>query len=142
MSDNARSRAWFRLAAIYFVAAVAMGIVMGATGDHALTPVHAHLNLLGWVSMALFGLIGMLYPRTVEGPVATAQFWLHNLGVPVMLGALALRIKGHAAAEPAVGVASIAVGIGALLFAWLVLTRLGTQAVAGGAGERAQAASR
>ncbi|MGF6674372.1 hypothetical protein [Paraburkholderia tuberum] len=37
MTDNARSRAWFRVAVVYFAAAVALGIVMGASGDHTLT---------------------------------------------------------------------------------------------------------
>lgn len=139
MTDNPRSRAWFRVAVVYFVVAVALGIAMGASGDHTLAAVHAHLNLLGWVSMVLFALVGMAHPRTIEGPLATAQFWLHNLGVPVMLGALALRLKGYAAVDPVIGVASVVVGVGAALFAWLVLTRIGTQAAAGtgrGAGKQ------
>ena len=82
---------------------------------------HAHLNLLGWVSMA--------HPAVTQGPLATAQFWLHNTGVPVMLVALALRLKGHAAAEPVVGLASVVVGASVVLFAWLVLTRVGTGGV-------------
>lgn len=128
MTDNARSRAWFRVATLYFVVAVALGIVMGASGDHTLTAVHAHINLLGWVSMTLFALIGMAYPAITEGPVATAQFWLHNTGVPVMLGALAFRLKGYTAADPVIGLASVVVGIDVALFAWLVLTRIGSQA--------------
>lgn len=123
--DNPRARAWFRLAAVYFAGGVALGVAMGATGEHALFPVHAHVNLLGWVSMALFGLIGTLHPSINEGRCATAQFWMHNVGVPVMLGALALRIRGVAAAEPLVGLASIVVGGSVLLFAWLVFTRIG-----------------
>jgi hypothetical protein len=131
MTHNARSRAWFRVAIVYFVVAVALGIVMGASGDHTLTAVHAHLNLLGWVTMTLFALIGMAHPAITEGPVATAQFWLHNIGVPVMLGALALRLKGYTAAEPVIGLASVVVGVGVVLFAWLVLTRIGAQPAAG-----------
>lgn len=130
MTDNARSRAWFRVAVVYFVLAVALGIVMGASGDHTLTAVHAHLNLLGWVTMTLFALIGMAYPAITEGPVATGQFWLHNIGVPVMLGALALRLKGYTAVEPVIGLASVVVGVGVVLFAWLVLTRIGAQPAA------------
>ena len=139
MTDNARSRAWFRVAVVYFAAAVALGIVMGASGDHTLIAVHAHLNLLGWVTMALFALIGMAHPAITEGAVATAQFWLHNIGVPVMLGALALRLKGYAAADAVIGLASVVVGIGVALFAWLVLTRVGAEpaaSAASGAGAR------
>jgi hypothetical protein len=62
-----------------------------------------------------------------EGRVAAVQFWMHNIGVPAMLVALTLRIKGFQAAEPMVGVASIAVGGSVLLFAWLVFTRIGAR---------------
>jgi len=110
MNHNPRSRAWLRLAAAYFAVGVMLGVAMGASGDHSLFPVHAHINLLGWVSMALFGLIGTVHPSINEGRVAAAQFWMHNIGVPVMLVALTLRIKGFQAAEPMVGVASIVVG--------------------------------
>jgi drug/metabolite transporter superfamily protein YnfA len=124
MNSNPRVRAWFGLAAAYFAVGVMFGVAMGASGDHSMAPVHAHINLLGWVSMALFGLIGTLHPSICEGRVAAAHFWMHNLGVPLMLGALALRLKGVAAAEPVIGAASIVVGVSALLFAWLVFTRV------------------
>ncbi len=124
MTCNARSRAWLRIAVIYFTVAVALGIQMGASGDHSLMAVHAHLNLLGWVSMSLFGLIGLAHPAITEGPLASCQFWFHNIGVPMMLVALAARIKGVEAAEPFVGLASVVVGLGVLLFAWMVLARL------------------
>ncbi|MBW8844323.1 MAG: hypothetical protein JF607_05045 [Burkholderiales bacterium] len=74
--------------------------------------------------MTLFALISMAHPAITKGPLATAQFWLHNIGVPVMLGALALRLKGYAEVEPVIGLASVAVGVSVGLFAWLVLTRL------------------
>lgn len=129
MNENSRARAWFCLAAAYFAVGVTLGVVMGASGDRSLVAVHAHINLLGWVSMALFGLIGAAYPPVTEGRIAGAQFWMHNIGVPVMLGALTLRLKGAQAAEPVIAVASIVVGLSALLFAWLVFTRIGTHRV-------------
>lgn len=127
MNYTPRSRTWFRLAAVYFAVGVTLGVAMGASGDHSLFPVHAHVNLLGWVSMALFGLIGTVHPSITEGRVAAVQFWMHNVGVPVMLGALALRIKGVQSAEPLIGVASIVVGCSVLLYAWLVFTRINPQ---------------
>lgn len=130
MTDNARSRAWFRMAVIYFVVAVSLGLVMGGTGDHSLLAVHAHLNLLGWVSMSLFGLIGMAYPTITQGRIANWQFWLHNIGTPMMLAALAAQIKGVGGVDPLLGIASVMVGIAAVLFAWLVLTRSTAQRVA------------
>ncbi|MBP0110273.1 MULTISPECIES: hypothetical protein [Bradyrhizobium] len=126
MTDNPCARAWLRLAAIYFAAGVILGVVMGASGDHSLFPLHAHINLLGWVSMALFGLTAKAYPSVATGRAAGAQFWMHNVGVPVMLGALLLKLWGIKAAEPVLGAASIVVGLSVLLFAWLVITRIGT----------------
>jgi hypothetical protein len=128
MNHNPRSRAWFRLAVAYFAVGVMLGVAMGASGDHSLFPVHAHINLLGWVSMALFGLIGTAHPAITEGRVAAVQFWMHNVGVPVMLVALMLRIKGFQTAEPLIGIASIVVGCSVLLFAWLVFARIGARA--------------
>ncbi|MFJ2691557.1 hypothetical protein [Pseudomonas sp. NPDC087336] len=128
MNHTPRSRTWFRLAALYFALGVMLGVTMGASGDHSLFAVHAHINLLGWVSMALFGAIGTLHPSITEGRAAAVQFWTYNLGVPVMLGALTLRLKGVASIEPLIGVASILVGVSVLLFAWLVFSRIGVAA--------------
>jgi hypothetical protein len=128
MNNNPRSRTWFRLAALYFALGVVMGVTMGASGDHSLFAVHAHVNLLGWVSMALFGLIGTMHPLITEGRVAAVQFWTYNVGVPIMLGALTLRLKGFAAVEPLIAIASMLIGCSVLLFVWLVFSRLGVSA--------------
>ena len=141
MKHNLRSHAWFRLAAAYFVVGVMLGVGMGASGDHSLFPVHAHINLLGWVSMALFGLIGTMHPSITEGRVAATQFWMHNVSVPVMLVALTLRIKGFQAAEPFIGVASIFVGCSVLLFAWLVFARIGARSLGSGIATHEQSAT-
>jgi hypothetical protein len=131
MTDNARSRAWFRLAAVYFAIAVALGIAMGASGDHSLLAVHAHINLLGWVTMSLFGLIGLAYPEITIGRIAAWQFWLHNLGMPLMLAGLAAQLKGVPGVDPVLGIGTIAVGLAVALFAWLVLTRVAGRPLGG-----------
>ncbi|MCP2227402.1 drug/metabolite transporter superfamily protein YnfA [Pseudomonas silensiensis] len=129
MNHNPRSRTWFRLAALYFAIGVMLGVAMGASGDHSLFAVHAHINLLGWVSMALFGIIGTAHPAITEGRVAAAQFWIYNVGVPLMLGALTLRLKGFPSVEPLIGVASLLIGCSVLLFVWLVFSRIGVKTV-------------
>jgi len=42
---------WIKMAAIYLVIGILLGIHMGKSHDHTLAPVHAHINLLGWASM-------------------------------------------------------------------------------------------
>lgn len=130
MTESNRSATWLRIAVVYFVVGVTLGIVMGASGDHSLMPVHAHINLLGWVSMTLFALIGRAYPATTQGRVATLQFWLHNLGVPTLLISLAILLRGHPAIEPVVAISSMVVGVGVLLFAYKVVTSVNSAAAA------------
>jgi len=125
MNHNPRSQTWFRLAVIYFAIGVGLGVTMGASGDHSLFAVHAHVNLLGWVSMALFGLMGTVRPSITEGRIASAHFWSWNIGVPVMLGALTLRLKGFPSVEPVIAGASMLIGLSVLLFVWLVFVRIG-----------------
>ncbi|WP_236561184.1 hypothetical protein [Pontibacillus sp. HMF3514] len=47
---------FIELASIYFFIGIGLGIFMEMAHDHASMGVHAHINLVGWVSMALFGL--------------------------------------------------------------------------------------
>jgi len=109
---------YLKIAVVYFVIAVLLGICMGITQNFNFTSVHAHLNLLGWVSLALFGLIYHHYPQASETGLAKAHFWLYNLGLPVMQGGLwyMLWCGDHSLVFlPIIG--SLAVGLGVILFA-------------------------
>ncbi len=46
----------FTAAALSAVIGMCLGIFMGIAKDFTLSPVHAHLNLLGWVTLSLYGL--------------------------------------------------------------------------------------
>ena len=48
------SAAFFLSGALFLLAGVLLGGHMGKTNDYALLTVHTHLNLVGWVTMALF----------------------------------------------------------------------------------------
>jgi cbb3-type cytochrome oxidase subunit 1 len=111
------STRFLRIASVYFVVAVALGLYMGVTSQFTQVPVHAHLNLLGWVSMALFGLIYHAWPVAGETKLATWHFWLHNLSVPVFMMLLFMMLAGNAALGPAVGLVATITLIGILLFA-------------------------
>jgi hypothetical protein len=64
------------LAAILLTSGVSLGIYMGVVHDFALAPVHAHINLVGWVSSALFGIVYALYPQLQERRLAHVHFYL------------------------------------------------------------------
>jgi len=112
-----------RIAVTYWVIAVGWGIYMGATKDFAQVPVHAHLNLLGWVSLGLCGLIYAKAPHLAETKLAKVHFWLHNLGLPPLMIAVALIVNGHDdIGGPLAGIFSVVVGLAVLSFAanlWL-----------------------
>lgn len=108
---------FFKISVVYFVIAIILGIYMGIIDNFDLSPVHAHLNLLGWVSMALFGTIYHFYPAAAETKLATTHFWLHNLGLPVFQGALALSIlTGDEFYAIFTIIGSVAVVLGGILF--------------------------
>jgi len=86
---------FLKIAAIYLAIGVSMGLAMGITQKFALHPVHAHINLLGWATMALAGLIYVQFPRAAETRLAKIHFWLHNLALPVMMVGLAFLLSGH-----------------------------------------------
>lgn len=108
----------FRLSVIYLVVGMTMGMYMGMTQDFLLAPVHAHVNLLGFVVLALAGLIFAVLPDLSRTRLATAFFWLYNLGSPPALIALAFVLQGHDAfAGPVLGVTETMVWAGGALFA-------------------------
>ena len=90
-----------RIAGLYLLVGIGMGIAMGASGNFALRPVHAHLNLLGWVTLAIVGSVFKLWPQIAQARLAHAFFWTYNIALPTMLGALAFFLLGHEEVLPA-----------------------------------------
>lgn len=108
---------FLKLAALYLVLGVTLGLAMGMSQKFTLAPVHAHLGLLGWVSMALAGLIYLHHPAAAQTKLAAAHFWLHNLALPPFMAGLALVLMGEMWAGPLLGIGSAAVWLGLVLFA-------------------------
>ena len=115
---------FIKIAVLYLALGVTLGVVMGALQKFTFTPVHAHLNLLGWASLALIGLVYHAFPQAAETRLAHIHFWIHNLGLPPLMIALALMLAGNAALEPVVGILSVVVWLGVILFVvnvWLAV---------------------
>ncbi|MED4754762.1 hypothetical protein [Brevibacillus choshinensis] len=87
---------FLKMAVIYILVGISIGIYMGTTLNFALTSVHAHANLFGWATMALCGFTYLLFPKTSKSRLAKWHFWLHGLGLPVMLITLILMVHGYA----------------------------------------------
>jgi hypothetical protein len=108
---------FIRIAVIYLVIGAALGLGMGISQKFTLIPVHAHVLLLGWASLALAGVVYHLYPMAASTRLARIHFWLHNLGLPAFMIALALLLTGMEAALPVVAAAAVVVLLGLILFA-------------------------
>lgn len=108
---------FLRLAVVYILLGVTLGIVMAASHNYTLKPVHAHLNLLGWASMALFGLWYRIAPAAAESRLAKVHFWLHNIALPIQMITLGMYVSGNQAIEPVLALASVVIGIGLVCFA-------------------------
>lgn len=123
---------FFRLAVLYLLAGVTLGIVMAASHDHSMMPVHAHLNLLGWVSLALFGTFYRLWPAAAETKLARIHFWSYVPAHFVQMTTLAIMFRGMASIEPVVAAASVVVGLSIACFAVIVWRHAATPAPAQG----------
>ena len=122
MDAEKLSQRWFLAAITYFVIGIGFGVYMGASGNHALFTVHAHINLLGWASMGLTGLLYRSFPAAAQTSLAMWHFWLYQLAAPMMLLAVAAKYSGNKGAEPVAGAASVVVFISVLLFWWAILS--------------------
>ncbi|MFN0191673.1 MAG: hypothetical protein ACKVP5_06815 [Aestuariivirga sp.] len=99
---------------------VSLGIFMGVSQDHSLAPVHVHLNLIGWVSMFLFGLYYRTHPEAERGH-AKFQVAIVAVGYAAMMGALTSLILAPVdAAFPIAIAGSVLVWLGMALFAVIV----------------------
>ena len=115
---------FLKIAVIYLFVGALLGGYMGATENFALAPVHAHLALLGWASLAIAGLIYHLYPAAALTLLARIHFWLHNIGLPFFMLGLGLVLTGHTAAVPIVSISAASVIIGLAAFTANVLMNL------------------
>ena len=108
-----------RLAVLFALFGMIMGEVMGSSGDHSLMPVQAHINVLGWISLALFGVVYKVW-NIDTGKLAWTQFSLFNVGIVVQSIGVTLILRGNEAAGPIAGIGSTLLILGMLLFGWLV----------------------
>src|SRR5215475_4036019 len=73
----------FRAAMLLVLAGMVWGLQMAITDDHSAFPAHAHLNLLGFVSLFLFGFYYRMYPSLDQSRAAFAQVSMWIAGTVV-----------------------------------------------------------
>ena len=110
---------FFASGVIYVTAGMIFGIWMSASGDHSLGGAHAHLNLVGWVTMALFGVFYHFVPSAAETRLATLHFIIATLGVWLLVPGIGMAIKGMSVLPATIG--SFLTLASMLIFLWTVM---------------------
>lgn len=106
-----------KIAVTYFLIAVLLGMFMSISQNFNFAPAHAHIALLGWASLGIAGIIYILYPKAEASKLGKTHFWLHNIGLPIMMSGLLLLENGVVTAEPAIAIGATLTTIGIILFA-------------------------
>ncbi len=116
---------WFlRIAVVYALVAMVLGIFMGISEDHSQLPTHAHLNLVGWVSMAIYALVYRQYPAAAQSRLAPIHFWIANVGALMLAAGIYIQMAGMPSLVFIVITGSLITLLGMLIFAGIVYSKV------------------
>ncbi|MDY0871624.1 hypothetical protein [Dongia rigui] len=112
------------VAGLYFMLGAALALHMGLIADYRLGVVYAHIGGLGFLALGLVGAIYLARPDLGSGIFAWAHFWLHMIGLPVLLIGLTMTqldafMTGHTIAI----IGMVLLLVGAVAFTINVVTR-------------------
>ena len=114
------SNNFLRLGVLSALVGMSMGVWMGANEDFVLRPVHAHINVLGFASMMLFGLFYRVFPAAARGWLPMAHFAQSVLGFLILMPSLALMLMQKPFFLPAMIASEIMLVGSMLLFVIIV----------------------
>jgi len=109
-----------KAAVLYALTGFALGMFMGAKQDFTLRSVHSHINLLGWVSMAICAAYYQLVPAAAAMRVSKVHFWVANAGMLVLTISVGLLASGYEAAGAGAAAGSLVTLASAALFTYIV----------------------
>lgn len=103
---------------------LALGIYMGASGNHGELVTHAHILLIGFVLSFVYGIIHRLWLESPGRVVANAQFYVHQAAaVAISVGLFLLYggIMSESKLAPLMAAASVSVLLGMALMIYMVV---------------------
>jgi hypothetical protein len=122
------SEYFMRSAVLIGLIGMSMGMYMGITQDFALAPAHAHLNLLGWVSMSIYAMFYRMFPGACPGVLSVIHFCIAVPAALVMGFGISLIHLGYVrAGMPLTGVGAMTTIAGFLIFTWKVVAHTQSQ---------------
>lgn len=125
-------RRFIRGSLVWLGVGVVLGLAMAVSPRWvAFRPAHMHANLLGFVSMMIFGVAYHVIPRFSGRPLheprlAAAHVWVANAGLAGMVGGFVLRVYAGGAGRALLGAGALLSAAGAFFFiynVWRTLPR-------------------
>ena len=114
---------FYATAIVFVIIGMGWGIYMAASGDHLHAPAHAHLNLLGWVTMALFGIYYHLVPAAGASRLALIHYGVATLGVLLIAPGIVMAVEGSGEGLAKAGAMLSLLSM--LIFLWTVISTRG-----------------
>ncbi|EKO3441062.1 TonB-dependent receptor [Vibrio fluvialis] len=102
----------------YAILGMLLGIYMAASHNHGQLVTHAHIMLAGFVVSFIYSLCHKLWLTNGDTSLAKVQFWIHQVGVLIMVVGLFLLYGQFIAMEvldPILALSSILVLVGMVL---------------------------
>lgn len=118
------SKAFLKASLVWLTLGVLLGLTMAVRPTLVIyRPVHAHLNLVGFVSMMIFGVAYHVIPRFTghplhSRPLATAHWWLANAGLLLLVCGLAAQVRAERVAPVLLAVGGTLSAAGMLAFVY------------------------
>jgi peptidoglycan/LPS O-acetylase OafA/YrhL len=110
----------FQAAVLFVLFGMIWGIQMAISQDHSAFPAHAHNNLLGFVSLFLFGIYYYLHPTLEQDRAARIQIWVWIVATAILDVGVGMVHTGHPNGDPIAAIGSFIALAAMLLFGWLV----------------------
>lgn len=116
---NGIARYFMLLGVISAILGMTWGIQMSASGNHTMAAAHAHLNLLGWVSCAIFALYYHSVPSAADNPLARVHLLIATAGLITIVPGIVMALQREG--ETLAKIGSMLTLLSMLVFAGVVL---------------------
>lgn len=117
-------KAFIRASLAWFALGITLGLAMAAYPAWVIyRPAHAHMNVVGWITMMVFGVGYQLLPRLFGGALhnralAVVHFWMANVGLAAMVTGFVLAPHVGARSAPVTAGGGLLFSAGAFLFVY------------------------
>lgn len=85
---------WIKISVLYLILGISFGLFMHATVELQWAATHGHINVVGWLTTGLMGVIYAVYPKAGNSGLGKLHFWSYNIGLPfLLLGMMAIYLS-------------------------------------------------